>query len=213
MKTFSEYTIIEEDMKNVLGSIGAAAMLATAPLSDAQGSERPDITISKKGAEASPLTKTVTINKIFMDQIIEFEGTVKYQTIKGHYRNGKFFPYTGPLGFQTIGFGHLILPNESFTSGITLDEANQLLINDLRTTMDATNRLIKNTPVTPEAAQIIAHMVFQMGAGDVRKFKNMWRALKHQDYQKAALEMTDSEWNKQTPKRVRALADRMSRQK
>lgn len=39
-------------------------------------------------------------------------------------------PYRCPAGKLTIGYGHVILPNESFTE-VTLDEANRLLKEDI----------------------------------------------------------------------------------
>jgi len=201
MKTFAEYTIVEEDMKNVLGSLGAAALMATAPLSDAQGATRPN----------TELVSRVGVTNDFLSELKKLEGDIPYQTAIHTFRNGKFYPYKDSLGKLTIGYGHLILNGENFTNGITEREANGLLVKDAQIAIDETNKLLVNYQITPDAAQIIGNMVYQMGPSRVKKFKNMWRALKHQDYQKAALEMVDSEWHKQTPERAKLLANRMTR--
>ena len=62
---------------------------------------------------------------------------------------------------------------------------------------------------------IILSMVFQMGGGTIRKFKNFKRALLDSDWEKAAHEMVTgskggpSRWLKQTPKRCQRAADAM----
>ena len=52
-------------------------------------------------------------------------------------------------------------------------------------------------------------MVSQMGFDGVSQFKNFISALKDSDYQKAAQEMLDSKWGKQTPKIADTLANKM----
>ena len=62
---------------------------------------------------------------------------------------------------------------------------------------------------------IILSMVFQMGGGTIRKFKNFKRALLDSDWEKAAHEMVTgskggpSRWLKQTPERCQRAADAM----
>ena len=45
-----------------------------------------------------------------------------------------------------------------------------------------------------------------VGIAGVGKFKAMWKALKENDYNTASLEMLDSRWAKQTPKRAEKLS-------
>ena len=52
-------------------------------------------------------------------------------------------------------------------------------------------------------------MVSQMGFDGVSQFKNFINALHVSDYQKAAQEMLDSKWGKQTPKIAETLASKM----
>lgn len=64
----------------------------------------------------------------------------------------------------------------------------------------------------PDAAQaVLIEMQYQMGTGGVAKFAHMTAALKRRDFATAALEMMDSTWHKDTPRRCEELAIRMAR--
>ena len=56
-------------------------------------------------------------------------------------------------------------------------------------------------------AEVILEMVFQLGTNGVRKFKNMWKAMREKRWKDAATEMKDSRWHKQTTKRCESLAE------
>ena len=64
----------------------------------------------------------------------------------------------------------------------------------------------------PEARDIVARMIYQMGYAGVSKFKNMLKALTQvpPDYERAAREMLDSRWAAQTSDRANHEADRMN---
>ena len=109
-------------------------------------------------------------------------------------------PYNDSLGFPTIGYGTKLPINE--------EEAELLLKHRLD---EKILELSEKEPFyleLPERAQeVIANMAYQMGVGGVLKFKKMWAALKEGDYKKAANEMLDSRWAKQTPNRAKELAE------
>ena len=111
-------------------------------------------------------------------------------------------PYNDSLGFLTIGYGTK-LP-------LTEEEAELLLKHRLD---EKVIELSEKEPFyleLPETAQkVIANMAYQMGVGGVLKFKKMWAALKNRNYKKAADEMLDSKWAKQTPNRAKELAEIM----
>ena len=52
-------------------------------------------------------------------------------------------------------------------------------------------------------------MIFQLGIGNVNKFKGMTKALKEKDYKTAGDEMIASKWYAQTKERCQTLADLM----
>ena len=60
-----------------------------------------------------------------------------------------------------------------------------------------------------EVVMILTHMAYQLGVAGVGKFRKMLEAIKDQDYPRAADEMLDSKWHKQTPNRANRLAERM----
>lgn len=154
------------------------------------------------------------VNDEFLNSLKKLEGTIAYQKATGTFKNGKFYQYTDTNGYPTIGYGHKILSGEDYSKGLTPEQADKLLKQDAQSAINQTNRLISNIPVTQEAAQILANMVFQMGETGVSNFKNMWVALKNKDYQKASKEMLDSKWAKtDSPSRAKELANLMSQQK
>ncbi len=78
-----------------------------------------------------------------------------------------------------------------------------------KATDDAKN-ILEGMDIHPLAFSVVVEMVSQMGMESVSGFKNFINALKQGDYQKAAKEMRDSRWGKQTPKIADTLANKMS---
>ncbi|AZV46854.1 hypothetical protein C3L23_06080 [Nautilia sp. PV-1] len=111
-------------------------------------------------------------------------------------------PYNDSLGFPTIGYGTK-LPITEEEAEILLEYRLKRMIRELIQKESFFEKL-------PEDAQkVIADMTYQLGVGGVLKFKKMWTALKKGDYKKAADEMLDSRWAKQTPNRAKELAEIM----
>lgn len=158
--------------------------------------------------------KVTGTEQVLIADFKNFEGTQSYQEAHGTFRNGKFYPYPDWVarGEEIIGYGHLVLPNESFAAGITEAEATDILIND---SIIAANRA-KNIAagyrmkIPYDAQMILTEMVFQMGPQTVRAFRKFLTALTNNDYSTAAAEMRDSLWYSQTTKRAEYLARWMS---
>lgn len=110
------------------------------------------------------------------------------------------YPYNDSLGFPTIGYGTK-LPLDREEAELLLRHRLNKYKRELRQKLDL--------HISQEAWEILDHMVYQMGVGGVLNFKKMIAALKAKDYNKAADEMLDSKWAKQTPARATRLADRM----
>ena len=149
-----------------------------------------------------------TLNKAsahLLDKVKLNEGSIPYQTKLGYFRGGRFHVYKDSLGFPTIGYGHLLKPNESFPNGITPAEADALLANDLVTAINGAKEIHDQYKMLiPESIQeTLVEMVFQMGKSKVLKFKGVLTALSKNDYTKAIVEMKDSNWYRQTPNRVK----------
>ena len=67
--------------------------------------------------------------------------------------------------------------------------------------------LVGTQPLPMLVKGVIIEMVFQLGKTGVSKFKNMFAALNEYDYTRAAAEMLNSVWYRQTPSRCEELAN------
>ena len=59
----------------------------------------------------------------------------------------------------------------------------------------------------PEVQGVVLEMTFQMGTSGMLKFKKLIKAMADKEWAKAAAEMKDSRWYRQTPGRCERLAD------
>lgn len=136
------------------------------------------------------------------DRLIIYEGTKEYQMTRGYYKNGKFWMYKDSEGYDTIGYGHLVLNSEreKFKNGITPMDADLLLAWDIDRTIRDVATLGLSLPKDWEDFMII--MTFQLGLGGVKKFKKMIAALKAQNWKEAINQAKDSLWYRQTPNRL-----------
>lgn len=134
-----------------------------------------------------------------------YEGTMEYQKTRGYFKQGKFWMYKDTEGYDTIGAGHKVLPNEyeKFKSGITPMDADLLLAWDIDRTMKDVKTLGLVLPKDWEDFMVI--MVFQLGLAGTKKFRKMIAALKVQDYKEAIKQAKDSLWYRQTPNRLNAM--------
>ena len=85
---------------------------------------------------------------------------------------------------------------------------SEMCIRD-RATDDA-KKILGDMDIHPLAFSVVVEMVSQMGMQSVSGFKNFLDALEEGNYDKAAQEMRDSRWGKQTPKIADTLAKKMS---
>ena len=106
-------------------------------------------------------------------------------------------------GFDTIGYGFAI-------KDLELDEdiAEEIL-------MQKVEKLIKRVrakfdwldSVPHEVQGVLVEMSYQMGLSNVSKFKKALHAMQMLQWKKAADEMLDSRWAKQTPNRAKELSN------
>ena len=139
---------------------------------------------------------------------------MEYDDLKARIKEHEGFRdqvYKDSLGFATIGYGHLVLDTEHFIEGQSYpkEHLEKVFDGDFDTACSNANQLIKDLPLHHQAKCVLIEMVFQLGIGGVSKFKNMWKALKQNNYQTASEEMLDSKWAKQTPKRAEELSSVM----
>lgn len=110
--------------------------------------------------------------------------------------------YKDSLGFDTLGYGTKLPLSKS--------EASMLLISRLDKKIE---ELLEKKPFVKELDEIkqevLYEMAYQLGVGGLLGFKKMWLAIERGDFKKAASEMLDSKWAKQTPLRANHLAQKI----
>ena len=120
--------------------------------------------------------------------------------------------YLDSLSKKTIGWGHLITPDDHFKEGVeySKEELEEVFQKDLKRAINEADDLIK-TKIADKAREVIIEMVYQLGKTGVSKFKNMWSALQESppNYFEAHVQMLDSRWYKQTPNRCGELSETM----
>lgn len=125
------------------------------------------------------------------------EGTVK--------SGGRHVVYKDHLGFLTLGIGRLV--DRRRGGGISDAEALYLLNNDIEERHALLQRAL---PVYNKLSEVrqraVLNMAFQMGIQKVLLFKKMIAALERGDYKTAALNVRNSEYGDQTPKRAERIA-------
>ena len=72
--------------------------------------------------------------------------------------------YVDVAGIRTIGYGHRLLPGESFPNGIDETQAEGMLTADLRTAELAVDRLVK-VPLAQGQFDALVDFAFNLGAG------------------------------------------------
>ena len=122
--------------------------------------------------------------------------------------------YECSTGHMTIGYGHRLAPGEEFDEGIPAVVADQLFAGDWEGAGADLQMLFidhripnRGEVLGPDRVGALQEMVFQLGRGGAGKFRRMWAALNIGDYQRAAMEMLDSRWHRQTPARCEVLAE------
>jgi GH24 family phage-related lysozyme (muramidase) len=151
---------------------------------------------------ASNITSRLSSRNALKERIKLNEGTIEYQQYKGFFSDGHFHSYKCSEGFTTIGYGHRCADNQL---PITPLEADALLDKDIETARTLAAKIhIDEYQVVND---VLIETVFQIGYNGLLKFKKMLLALKAGDYEKAAYEMKNSRWYKQTPTRVQKHID------
>jgi len=113
-------------------------------------------------------------------------------------------PYRDTVGKLTIGVGRNLDDN-----GITRDEAECLLHNDLARVYAELHHALPDLSLDPVRGAVLGNMAFNMGIGRLLGFRKMLAALRVGDFAQAAVEMLDSDWATQVGSRAHRLARQM----
>ena len=114
-------------------------------------------------------------------------------------------PGTLVKGHPTIGIGRAL-----DTHGISSAEADYLVTSDIyQVEQEAEKAFPWYEGLKDERKAVILSMLFQLGLGGVQGFHEFLLAVEHQNWSRAAAEMRDSLWAKETPSRAERLAEQM----
>ncbi|APG16281.1 lysozyme [Kosakonia radicincitans] len=112
--------------------------------------------------------------------------------------------YRDAVGKWTIGYGHLILPNENFPQALSKVEAEDLLRADLGMTERGVHRLV-TVDLNQNQFDALVAFAFNVGLGNLQN-STLLRLLNQGQYQEAADQLP--RWNKAGGKILAGLTRR-----
>ena len=135
---------------------------------------------------------------------------MNYNNLKKRIKKNEGFsykPYKDQLGFLTIGYGHLILPNEKklLEKKIKRTELEKIFQQDFNKALKNFNFFLNTLSTNKKEKELLIEMIFQIGIKGVLKFKNLLQNMSQGNTHLVCFEMMDSLWYKQTPYRVKTL--------
>ena len=106
-------------------------------------------------------------------------------------------------GYDTIGYGFAVKDLE-----IDEDMAEQILIKKIAQLESKISKKFDLYHTAPqEAKEVVINMCYQLGLSGFSKFKKTIYLLETEQYEEASVEMLDSLWAKQTPRRAKELSE------
>jgi len=111
--------------------------------------------------------------------------------------------YDDSLGIPTIGYGFAI-------KDLVLEEdlCDEILLRKLRILgRSVMGKFPFFDSLPSDCKSVLMEMCYQLGVTGVSKFKKALKAMDDGDWEKAADEMLDSKWAKQTPRRAKEMSD------
>ena len=135
---------------------------------------------------------------------------MKHKSLKLRIKKNEGFslkPYKDQLGNYTIGYGHLIKKNEKkfFKTKFNKKFFDNLFEKDFLKALKDYKHKFRQHHTSKATEELIIEMIFQLGIKNVKKFKKMKKRISDKQKYLVCLEMMDSLWYKQTPKRVENL--------
>ena len=106
-------------------------------------------------------------------------------------------------GYDTIGYGFAVKDLE-----IDEDMAEQILIKKIAQLESKISKKFDLYHTAPqEAKEVVINICYQLGLSGFSKFKKTIYLLETEQYEEASVEMLDSLWAKQTPRRAKELSE------
>ncbi|MCB9234801.1 MAG: hypothetical protein H6581_24320 [Bacteroidia bacterium] len=154
------------------------------------------------GAEVAPGPKPVAAGEVP-------EAVLEHLKLREGWRTQV---YLDSLGKPTAGLGHLLLPaeNAQYKVGDRVPDAvlNGWAQKDSKKAYDAALAQAKEAGISSQDFIVVLTSVnFQLGTAWYTIHKNSWALIKAGEYEKAAVEVGNSRWAKQTPVRVKDFQD------
>jgi lysozyme len=116
----------------------------------------------------------------------------------------KLKPYRDKVDKLTIGYGRNL-----DDKGISDEEAEIFLMNDIKECEKQLEGISWYENLGHSRQIVIINMCYNLGIKGLKGFKNMIKAVKENDFYKAAYEMLDSKWAEQVGERAKELAEQM----
>lgn len=107
-------------------------------------------------------------------------------------------------GYLTIGVGRNLE-----TNGISQEESDFLLANDLSRVESQVRKHIKLYGLNDARIAVLINMAFNLGIGGLLKFKKTLAYIQQGDFETASTEMLDSKWRRQVGFRAIQLAEQL----
>lgn len=130
-------------------------------------------------------------------------------------KTGKHKVYKDSLGKPTVGWGHLVRPEDNLKVGglITEKRVEGFFKVDSKEALDAAYGQAEELGHSNNVDFIVAlaSVNYQLGTGWVRKFKNTYAHIKNKKYNSAIRNLRRSLWFKQTPVRVNDFIDALAK--
>jgi GH24 family phage-related lysozyme (muramidase) len=121
--------------------------------------------------------------------------------------------YLDTRGFDTVGIGHKVLPEDKLFPGdtITKERSAALYLSDRQKAVDAARRLAPKFDTFPDPAQAgLVDMIFNMGEKTVSEMTNTLALINKQDWTAVAAKIDSSafdKWRNQVGERVEEVSN------
>ena len=134
----------------------------------------------------------------------------KFLSLKKKIKKNEGFrnrPYLDSLGHPTIGYGHLITNKEKKTlkGKFSKKFLLKLFDKDFKKALTDYKKNFNHKKHSKNTKEVLIEMIFQLGIKKQQKFLKFNNHIQKNNMFLAALEMMNSLWYKQTPKRVDGL--------
>ena len=115
--------------------------------------------------------------------------------------------YLDQLEYSTIGYGHLINDHDNISTKKIYPKSylKYLFEKDFNKALNDFKRHYFNKTFSPNTKEVLIEMIFQLGIKKTLQFRKFNKLLNTNNLHLAALEMQNSLWYLQTPKRVNGL--------